>query len=88
MYLFRRHEDDLAFKNHTADNIVINIAIFGIGRAGTIHLSNIVRNPRCKLLYIVDDIEANWSKIKKHFSLNDVIFLTSKQSEKIFSDSK
>ncbi|KAK0079363.1 hypothetical protein PV325_001350 [Microctonus aethiopoides] len=87
-YLYKLHEDDLALENHTADNVVINIAIFGIGRAGTIHLSNIVRNPRCKLLYIVDDIETNWAKIKKHFSLNDVIFLTSKQSEKVFSDPK
>lgn len=75
-------------RGNTANDPIINVAIFGVGRAGTIHLGNIVRNPRCKLLYIVDEIETNWPKIQKHFQLNDVTFLSSKDSEKVFNDSR
>lgn len=83
-----RHEDDLSFKSDTSNDPVITFALFGVGRAGTIHLSNIVRNSRCKLLYIVDEIEANWPKIKTRYRLENVTFLNSKQSETVFKDEK
>ncbi|CAK9826816.1 Uncharacterized oxidoreductase YrbE [Anthophora retusa] len=64
----------------------VKVALFGIGRAGTIHLSNINTNPRLKLLYIVDDIESNWLNLKEYWHLDDVTFLTSKQSDRVYND--
>ncbi|PBC29648.1 oxidoreductase yrbE [Apis cerana cerana] len=64
----------------------IKVALFGVGRAGTIHLANIVDSPRLKLLYIVDDVESNWTKLKEYWQLDDVIFLNSKQANKVFND--
>lgn len=78
----------MAFKGGFGNDPVINVALFGVGRAGTIHLTNVVRNPRCKLLYVVDEIESNWPKIKQHFHLDNVTFLNSKQSEQVYNDPK
>lgn len=66
----------------------IKLALFGVGRAGTIHLSNIVNNPRVKLVYVVDDYESNWIKLKEYWHLEDVIFLNSKQADKVYNDTK
>ena len=33
----------------------IGVAIFGLGRAGTIHAKNIIANPEFHLLYIVEE---------------------------------
>ena len=39
----------------------IGFALFGLGRAGTIHANNIIRNPQARLKYIVD-IDENKAK--------------------------
>lgn len=80
--------DDCALKIDSRDDPILNVALFGVGRAGTIHLTTIVSNVRVKLLYIVDDVEANWHNMKKRWHLNDVTFLNSKQSDKVFKDPK
>ena len=67
---------------------VLNVAIFGLGRAGTIHLENIVSNPRTRILYIVEDVESKWEALKKYWHLYEVTFLTSKESDRVFKDSK
>ncbi|XP_008557743.1 myo-inositol 2-dehydrogenase [Microplitis demolitor] len=85
-YLYKVFENDLSLKCDSSDDLIVKVAIFGVGRAGTIHLSNIVNSPRIKLLYVVEDIETKWPKIKKHYRLNDVIFLNSKQADKVFND--
>ena len=32
----------------------IKVALFGMGRAGSIHLANIIANPRIELAYVVE----------------------------------
>lgn len=88
--VFNRHEEDLALKCDFENDSVLNVAIFGVGRAGTIHLRNVVQNPRCRLLYVVDDMESKWSQIRKHFQLDGatVTFLNSKQAEKVYNDAR
>ncbi|XP_045489231.1 uncharacterized oxidoreductase YrbE-like [Pieris rapae] len=61
-------------------------AIFGIGRAGSIHLCSIIRNPRVILKYIVDDRKERFDKIRSFWNLSDVTFLTSKDSDRVFND--
>ncbi|XP_068627819.1 uncharacterized oxidoreductase YrbE-like [Battus philenor] len=62
-------------------------AIFGLGRAGSIHLSSIINNPRVILKYIVDDRSERFNELKDYWKLTeDVTFLTSKESEKVYKD--
>ena len=53
----RHHESDYKYREY-ADNVAlaqtsaaprVQLAIFGLGRAGGIHLANIVANPRVKV---------------------------------------
>ena len=37
-----------------AKNIILNFALFGIGRIGKIHGKNIFENTKSKLLYVYD----------------------------------
>lgn len=62
-------------------------AIFGLGRAGSIHLSSIVGNPRIILKYIVDDRSDRFAELRSYWNLdNSVTFLTSDMSEKVYKD--
>lgn len=62
-------------------------AIFGLGRAGSIHLSSIIRNPRVVLKYIVDDRPEKFTDLKNYWQLGDeVTFLTSKNAERVYKD--
>lgn len=76
----------LSLKTDSRDDPVVKLALFGVGRAGTIHLMSIISSPRVKLLYIVDDVESNWSKMENYWHLDDVIFLNSKQSDRVYKD--
>ncbi|KZC08846.1 PREDICTED: inositol 2-dehydrogenase-like [Dufourea novaeangliae] len=84
-YIFQKYLEDLAPKKEL-HHPKIKLALFGVGRAGTIHLSNIIASPRVKLLYIVDDLESNWESIKEHWHLEDVMFLTSEESSRVYRD--
>ncbi|XP_069699335.1 inositol 2-dehydrogenase-like [Periplaneta americana] len=64
----------------------IELALFGIGRAGSIHLSNIAQNPRVKLRYIVEDDQSKWAALKSYWKLDDTEFLHSKDSNRVFQD--
>lgn len=84
-YLHTEYLADLTLKRDV-HHPKVKLALFGVGRAGTIHLSNIFKNPRVKLLYIVDDVESNWEKIREYWQLEGVTFLTSKQADKVYND--
>ncbi|XP_017761639.1 PREDICTED: inositol 2-dehydrogenase-like [Eufriesea mexicana] len=85
-YLYQKYLEDLALKKEI-QHPKIKLALFGVGRAGAIHLSNIVNNPRVKLVYIVDDYESNWKNLKEYWHFEDVTFLNSKQADKVYNDS-
>ncbi|XP_011685180.1 PREDICTED: trans-1,2-dihydrobenzene-1,2-diol dehydrogenase-like [Wasmannia auropunctata] len=83
-YLYSKYLENFTLK--TEDEPIIRVALFGVGRAGTIHLENIISNIRVKLLYIVDDVESNWRALQKYWRLDNITFLNSKQSDKVFKD--
>ncbi|EFN75356.1 uncharacterized protein LOC105191414 [Harpegnathos saltator] len=85
-YLYNRYLEDLALRTESRDDPVVKLALFGAGRAGTIHLTSIMSSPRVKLLYIVDDVESNWTKLERYWHLEDVTFLHSKQSDRVYKD--
>lgn len=67
---------------------VIGIAIFGLGRAGVIHFSNLINNSRAKIIYIVDDLESKWDSIKRYWNLDNVTILHSKYADRVYKDPK
>lgn len=85
-YLYKKYIEALSLKSESENEPIVKLALFGVGRAGTIHLMSIVSSVRVKLLYIVDNIESNWPKIQKYWHLDNVTFLNSKQSDKVFKD--
>lgn len=85
-YLYEKYLNDISCKNATNTDPILKLALFGAGRAGTIHLSNIIGNRRTKLLYIVDENQPNWSKLQKYWGLDDVTFLPSNQADKVYKD--
>lgn len=62
-------------------------AIFGLGRAGSIHLASLIRNPRVILKYIVDDRVERFAELKNYWKLSDdVQFITSKDADRVYKD--
>lgn len=85
-YLYKKYLEDLSLKSANQADPKVRLALFGVGRAGTIHLASIVASRRVNLLYIVDDVETNWQKLREYWGLEGVTFLTSKQSDKVYKD--
>ena len=55
---------------------VINLALFGLGRAGCIHLGNIISNPRVNLVYVVESDKSKWQVCKDEWNLSNVEFVS------------
>jgi len=86
MSFFHRYLESLTLKTDNQNDPIVKVALFGVGRAGTIHLMSIASSKRVRLLYIVDDVESNWPSMREYWRLDDVTFLNSKQSGKVFKD--
>ncbi|XP_014217716.1 uncharacterized protein LOC106646190 [Copidosoma floridanum] len=87
-YLYAKYVKDCAMKGDKSKDRVIGVAIFGLGRAGTIHFSNLINNSRAKILYIVDDLECKSADIKQYWNLENVIILHSKDADRVYKDPK
>ena len=48
---------------------VIQLALFGLGRAGSIHLANIIANPRVELAYVVESDKSRWGWCREKWNL-------------------
>ncbi|XP_013134695.1 PREDICTED: uncharacterized oxidoreductase YrbE-like [Papilio polytes] len=87
-YVFTEHLNNVMTKDNGRPTVSPVVgAIFGLGRAGSIHLANIINNPRIILKYIVDDRVERFNDLKKYWKLSDdVTFITSKESDKVYKD--
>ncbi|PZC81988.1 hypothetical protein B5X24_HaOG211544 [Helicoverpa armigera] len=62
-------------------------AIFGLGRAGSIHLSSIINSPRIVLKYIVDDRTDRFADLKKYWNFSDkVVLIPSSEAKRVYND--
>ncbi|CAH1635168.1 unnamed protein product [Spodoptera littoralis] len=62
-------------------------AIFGLGRAGSIHLTSIINNTRIVLKYVVDDRTERFADLKKYWNFgNDVTLLASSDAQRVYND--
>ncbi|XP_068628003.1 uncharacterized oxidoreductase YrbE-like [Battus philenor] len=87
-YLFTQFLNNVSIKDNGRKNAApIVAAMFGLGRAGSIHLSSIVKNPRIILKYVIDDRSDRFDDLKKYWKLSDdITFITSNESEKVYKD--
>ena len=68
------------------DQPPVTIGLFGLGRAGSIHLSNILANRKVELKYIVEDDESKWESVIKSLNLKGITFLKSSEAETLYND--
>merc|ERR1712156_662397 len=57
------------------DQPPVSLGLFGLGRAGTIHLNNILANRKFELKYIVEDDDFKWKSVTKKLNLKGITFL-------------
>eukprot|EP00088_Acartia_fossae_P065434 TRINITY_DN806_c0_g1_i1.p1 TRINITY_DN806_c0_g1~~TRINITY_DN806_c0_g1_i1.p1 ORF type:complete len:390 (-),score=86.89 TRINITY_DN806_c0_g1_i1:164-1333(-) len=83
-YKYERYKESVSAQGkHSAP---VNAAIFGLGRAGSIHLANIKANPRVNLKYIVEANTAIWEGIKNQWNLKDVTFVKPEDADQVYND--
>lgn len=76
-----RHDVEVA-----SDLQVINVALFALGRAGSIHLGNIMKNPRLNLKYLVEPCLEKLERVGKEWRLPPSALLTPGQQDLVFQD--
>ena len=90
----RHHGSDYKYQTYT-ENLAsdisstsppVRLAIFGLGRAGTIHLGNIIANPRVSIAYIVEADSSKWDQVKTKWSLDKTTFLHPDSAGKVYED--
>eukprot|EP00095_Tigriopus_kingsejongensis_P009056 maker-scaffold308_size214241-snap-gene-1.34 protein:Tk09056 transcript:maker-scaffold308_size214241-snap-gene-1.34-mRNA-1 annotation:"uncharacterized oxidoreductase -like" len=64
----------------------VALALFGLGRAGTIHLTNILASPRAHLKYIVEADKKKWLAYQDQFDLHHVQHVRPEMAKIVFDD--
>lgn len=80
-YLDNQRRDSLVVKSS------VRVALFGIGRAGSIHLANIIANPGVELAYVVESDSSISDGCRTKWNLNDTTFLHPDDVSKVYEDS-
>lgn len=84
-FRYCQYEENLSCSSGAAPSTV-KLAIFGLGRAGTIHLSNIIANPRVQVTHIVEADTAKWEPVKNKWNLATTKFVHPDKAAEVFSD--
>ena len=66
----------------------VRVALFGMGRAGSIHLANIIANPRVELAYIVESDSSIWKGARTKWNLTDTTFVHPDDVSEVYKDSE
>lgn len=64
----------------------INVALFALGRAGSIHLNNVMKNPRLTLKYIVEPDHEKLLRVQREWKLPESSILSPEEEDKVFQD--
>ena len=64
----------------------VGVAIFGLGRAGNIHVGTLVKTPRARLVWFVDEFAKTAQDVATKWQLNDVSITTPSDAAKVFQD--
>ena len=74
------------FGDDGVDQPPVSLGLFGLGRAGTIHLNNILANRKFELKYIVEDDDSKWKSVTKKLNLKGITFLRSSEAQTLYDD--
>ncbi|KAG8178800.1 hypothetical protein JTE90_024662 [Oedothorax gibbosus] len=78
--------DGISHGNKTTKN-VFGIAIFGLGRIGTIHLENVWKSPRANILYCIDESTERTDFAQNKWDLKGhTVFLKPSEQDRVFQD--
>lgn len=73
----------------TSERRKAGLVIFGLGRAGRIHLANILSLRKAHLRYIVEENLQHGQAVAREYMVNDdVKVISSKDADQVFNDSK
>lgn len=74
--------------NGTSSLPIVGIAIFGLGRIGTIHLDNVRRNPRTHVYYCIEESNERINFVRKKWNLlePETLFLNPNEHDIAFND--
>lgn len=64
----------------------VGIAVFGAGRAGTIHVPNVIANTRAKLLYVVEEDVAKAKQLLQNLKAEDVQVVRASEAAVVLQD--
>ena len=64
----------------------ISVALFGTGRAGSLHFNNIRNIRHVTLKYIVESDKSKWDTVRQNWSCHDVTFLMPDQLDVLAKD--
>ena len=64
----------------------INVALFGLGRAGKIHFKNLFNNLRVDLKYVVEEVPSLAEKLVADYCLPDTKVVQPKDVKTVLSD--
>ncbi len=66
----------------------ITIALFGCGRIGTVHLKSIVRHPKVRLKWIVEEDADLAARVLDDVGLDDVLVVNFKNVGEVYQDQR
>lgn len=64
----------------------VTLALFGLGRAGSIHLSNILANPRVVLKYVIEQDQTRWEPSRLRWNLTNTTFVLPSDLSQVLED--
>lgn len=73
-------------RNSSQCSKIVVLALFGLGRAGTIHLNNLLANREVKIKYIIDGDAARCKSVKDRLNLSEVRFLQPAEADLLYQD--
>lgn len=90
----QHHESDFKYSRYKSNigpadgesQSVVSLALFGLGRAGSIHLSNILANPRVQLKYIVEADRTKWEPSRARWNLQTTTFVHPDDAATVYQD--
>jgi len=66
----------------------VGVALFGVGRAGTIHLLNLLRNSRAVICYLIERDLTKARDIVEKYDLKDTTVVSADDTRQVYEDDR
>ncbi|GFT58446.1 GFO_IDH_MocA domain-containing protein, partial [Nephila pilipes] len=88
---YKAEMEGIQAKNNVVSSLPdVGIAIFGLGRIGTIHLDNLRRNSRANIIYCVEESSERVNYVRNKWKLfePETTFLKPSEKDTVFKDKR